>query len=145
MTEKQILEQFNAPAGAQLVKVYKNGNIQIRKKGECWRCAGGKGIYYIGTCNGHLVPSHVDNGVCFRCNGKGWEWEKEVLMTPENKAKHDAQVAKRQAAAQARAEAEAEKIAEEQRLAEEARQAEAGYRKAFGRQIEWTCVREGRR
>lgn len=26
-----------------------------------------------------------------------------------------------------------------------ARQAEAGYRRAFGRQIEWTCVREGRR
>ena len=94
MTEQEILKQFNAPEGAILDKVFKNGNIKIKTKETCWRCGNKQGVYYIGVCNGVPVPSHVDNGVCFRCNGKGWEWESQILMTPENKAKHDAKLAK---------------------------------------------------
>lgn len=130
MTNEQILAQFNAPADAQLVKVYKNGNIQIRRRTECSRCNSGRGTYYIGVCNGQPIPSHVDNGVCFKCLGSGWEWSKEVLMTPENKAKHDAQLAKKRAEAEAKAQEEAERIAEAERLAEIARQEEEARIKA---------------
>ncbi len=94
MTEQEILKQFNAPEGAILDKVFKNGNIKIKTKETCWRCGNKQGVYYIGVCNGRPVPSHVDNGVCFRCNGKGWEWESQILMTPENKAKHEAKLEK---------------------------------------------------
>lgn len=134
MTEQEILKQFNAPKGAILDKVFKNGNIKIKTKETCWRCGNKQGIYYIGVCNGAPVPSHVDNGVCFRCNGKGWEWESQILMTPENQAKAEQRRAKErekqaekqkeldalyaQKEAERKAKEEAERIAREQ---EEAR------------------------
>lgn len=134
MTDRQILDQFGAPQDAQLVKVFKNGNIQIRRRTECSRCNSGRGTYYIGVCNGQPVPSHVDNGVCFKCLGSGWEWSKEIIMTAENKAKHEAKLAReREAQAEKQkeldalyAQKEAERKAQEQaealaRAQEEAR------------------------
>lgn len=138
MDEKMILKQFNAPKGAQLDKVFKNGNIQIRTKCDCYRCGGGRGIYYIGVCNGVPVPSHVDNGVCFRCGGRGWEWEKRILMTPENEAKKQARLEKERAKREAEAaQREAERKAEEERkAAEEARKAaEEAARKAISQHV----------
>lgn len=94
MTEQEILKRFNAPKGASLEKVFKNGNIKIKRRVVCDRCRNKEGIYYIGVCNGKPVPSYVDQGVCFKCLGSGYAYESEILMTPENKAKHDAKIAK---------------------------------------------------
>jgi len=111
---------MNVPEGAVLVKEFKNGNIKIKRRVTCDRCGNQNGIYYIGVCNGHLVPSHVDNGVCFKCGGSGWAWETEILMTPENQAKHDAKIERERQKREAEAERiEAERKAEaERRLAE---------------------------
>lgn len=119
MTEMEILKKFNAPAGAVLVKQFKNGNIQIQHKVVCDRCGNKNGIYYTGVCNGIPVPSHVDNGVCFKCLGAGWIMEKEILRTPENQAKHDLEIQK-----------EMQKRAEEFKKLEALRKAEEEARKA---------------
>ena len=94
MTEQEILRQFNAPKGAILDKVFKNGNIRIKTKSVCSRCGNGNGIFYTHVCNGVPIPSHVDQGVCFKCLGEGWEWSTEILMTPENEAKAEQRRAK---------------------------------------------------
>lgn len=94
MTEQEILKQFNAPKGAILDKVFKNGNIKIKRKTTCSRCGNGNGIFYTHVCNGVPIPSHVDQGVCFKCLGSGWEWTTEILMTPENEAKAEQRRAK---------------------------------------------------
>lgn len=94
MTEQEILRQFNAPQGAILDKVFKNGNIKIKRKTTCSRCGNGNGIFYTHVCNGVPIPSHVDQGVCFKCLGSGWEWTTEILMTPENEAKAEQRRAK---------------------------------------------------
>lgn len=119
MTDMEILRGFNAPEGARLVKVFKNGNIQIERKVVCDRCYSPDGIYYIGVCNGHKVPSHVDGGVCFKCLGAGFVMAKEILRTPENEAKHQMELEKKRAEAQKKAE-EYEKAMEAKRLEEEA-------------------------
>lgn len=127
MNEKDLLKQFNAPEGSEFVMQFKNGNIKIKRKVVCDRCNNKNGIYYIGVHNGNLVPSHVDNGVCFKCLGSGWAYETEVLMTPENQAKHDAKAERdRQKRIEQAKAYEAERLAEEQRkeaerLAEEER------------------------
>lgn len=118
MTTNEILTAFNAPAGARLVKVFKNGNIQIERNEVCDRCGNKDGIYYIGVCNGRLVPSHVDNGVCFKCLGSGFMRVKEIIRTPENEEKYQRELARK--AEQAR-KAQEEREAEEARLAEERR------------------------
>lgn len=94
MTEQEILKQFNAPKGAILDTVFKNGNIKIKRKTTCSRCGNGNGIFYTHVCNGVPIPSHVDQGVCFKCLGSGWEWTTEILMTPENEAKAEQRRAK---------------------------------------------------
>ena len=134
MTEQEILRQFNAPKGAILDTVFKNGNIKIKRKTTCSRCGNGNGIFYTHVCNGVPIPSHVDQGVCFKCLGSGWEWTTEILMTPENEAKAEQRRAKErekqaekqkeidalnaQKEAERKAKEEAERIAREQ---EEAR------------------------
>ena len=138
MDSKQILAQFNAPKGATLDKIFKNGNIQITTKALCDRCNSEDGIYYIGVCNGHKVPSYVDQGVCFKCLGRGYVMQKQILMTPENEAKRQAKIAKeRQKAQEAAAKLEAERKAEEERkAAEEARKAaEEAARKAISQYV----------
>lgn len=138
MDSKQILEQFNAPKGATLDKVFKNGNIQIITKALCDRCNSEDGIYYIGVCNGHKVPSYVDQGVCFKCLGRGYVMQKQILMTPENEAKRQAKIAKeRQKQEEIARQQEAERKAEEERkAAEEARKAaEEAARKAISQYV----------
>ena len=83
MSDQEILKSFNAPEGAILVSQYKNGNIKIKRRTICSRCNNKQGIYIIGVCNGVPVPSIVNNGVCFKCNGAGYSWETEILRTPE--------------------------------------------------------------
>ena len=120
MTDKQLLQQFNAPKGAKLEKVFKNGNIQISTRVICDRCGNKEGIFYIGVHNGQLVPSHVDQGVCFKCHGRGYVIGKQILMTPENQAKHDREIEKKRQ----KAEEEAKKREEQIRAEEERRQKE---------------------
>lgn len=117
MNEKDLLKSFNAPEGAELVKQFNNGNIKIRRKVVCDRCNNKNGIYYIGVCNGNLVPSYVDNGVCFKCLGSGWTYETQILMTSENKIKHDAKLEREhQKRIEQAKEYEAKRLEEEKRM-----------------------------
>lgn len=132
MNEMELLQKFNAPAGAKLIQTYKNGNIKISYRGECDRC-GGKGIYYTGVCNGRPVPSWVDNGVCFKCGGSGIQTETAILMTPENEAKAEERrrkQAEEYAAKQAQIEAEREEQERREREEQERREAEIKAEKA---------------
>lgn len=138
MTEQEILKQFNAPEGAILDTVFKNGNIKIKRKTTCWRCGNKQGIFFTHVCNGVPVPSHVDGGVCWRCNGSGWEWESEILMTPENKAKAEARRAKEaERRAKEIAEKEAERKAKEEaeRIAREQEEARIRAEKAISKYV----------
>lgn len=103
---------------ARLIKVDRNGTKYYEGFIECDRCFG-KGTYYIGVNNGHLVPSPVDGGTCFKCGGSGKVAGKWKEYTPEYEAKLEA---RRQAKAQQRAEEEAKRQAEREaaRLKEEA-------------------------
>lgn len=136
MTTQELMKQ--APAGATLVQQYKNGNIKVAYECTCSRCGNGDGVYYIGVCNDRLIPSHVANGVCFKCGGTGKERATMIIMTPENRAKADADRAKREAkAAEEQAKREAEIAAEEQRRAEEQarREAEIAAAKAISKHV----------
>ena len=95
----------------QYVRTDKNGT-KIYHDYTCDRC-GGKGIFFIGVCNGVPVPSHVDEGVCFKCFGSGKMEKPEVIKeyTPEYRAILDARAAKRQE--KKLAEAQAEKAAKQ--------------------------------
>ena len=91
-----------------LLKQYKNGNKLWGTVTPCCKC----------NRTGKVIWSFADH-VCFDCNGKGWYYEEEREYTPENLAKHEAQLAKKRAAWEAE---EAEREAEHQRkLAEEAK------------------------
>lgn len=153
MTEQEILKQFNAPKGAILDKVFKNGNIKIKRKTTCSRCGNGNGIFYTHVCNGVPIPSHVDQGVCFKCLGSGWEWTTEILMTPENEAKAEQRRARErekqaekqkeidalnaQKEAERKAKEEAERIAREQEEARiKAEKAMSNYRGNVGEKID---------
>lgn len=153
MTEQEILKQFNAPKGAILDTVFKNGNIKIKRKTTCSRCGNGNGIFYTHVCNGVPIPSHVDQGVCFKCLGSGWEWTTEILMTPENEAKAEQRRAKErekqaekqkeidalnaQKEAERKAKEEAERIAREQEEARiRAEKAMSNYRGSVGEKID---------
>ena len=100
---------------ASLIKVDKNGTKYYEGYMKCDRCDG-VGIYYIGVCNGHLVPSYVDAGVCFKCNGSGKVLGKWKEYTPEHEAKLAAQRRKRAEKLDAEI---AEKIAQENKRREE--------------------------
>lgn len=115
---------------ANLIRIDRNGTKYYEGDVPCSRCDG-KGIYFIGVCNGHPVPSPVDNGVCFKCGGTGKEHSTWKEYTPEYEAKLEARrkarrekyLEEHKAEIEARqAELEAKKLEEEkQRLEEEAR------------------------
>ena len=111
---------------AKLIRTDRNGTKYYEGYIPCSRCEG-RGIYVIGVCNGQLVPSHVDNGICFKCGGSGKQlgkWkeytpEYEAMLEARRKARLEKKLAEEKAEQEAR-EREAEaKRQEEQRLIEE--------------------------
>lgn len=48
----------------------KNGKLYIKIKDNCERCGGTGNIQFFG---------HIDNGVCFKCGGRGW-WIQDVRV-----------------------------------------------------------------
>ena len=108
---------------ATLIKIDRNGSKHWKGMVTCDRCEG-RGWYAIGSHNGQLVPSHVDNAVCYKCNGTGKVMSKWIERTPEYQAKLDARRKAKQDAWEAKQKAEHERIRKEEealRLAEEAR------------------------
>ena len=71
---------------ATLIRIDRNGTKYYEGLVDCDRC-GGEGIYYIGVHNGKPLPSWVDNGVCFKCGGRGKVEGKWKEYTPEYEAK----------------------------------------------------------
>lgn len=103
----------------ELIKIDRNGSKHWKGAIQCSRC-GGAGVYYIGVHNGELVPAHPDQGVCYKCNGRGTVLGTWIERTPEYQAKLDAKREAKRAAHQAEldakmAELEAERKAEEER------------------------------
>lgn len=95
----------------KLTRIDHNGTKYYEELIPCPRCSTGSssnGIYYTGMCNGELIPSHVDNGICFQCNGSGVFLEKTKEYTPEHAEKlriaREKREAKRRAEARAKAE-----------------------------------------
>lgn len=115
---------------ATLIKIDRNGSKHYEGMVTCDRCQG-RGWYATGVCNGELVPSHVDNAVCYKCGGAGKVLSKWIERTPEYQAKLDArrqakleaQMAKWQAeeAERERIRKEEEAKAEAERIAREAK------------------------
>lgn len=94
---------------ARLIKIDRNGSKHYEQLVECDRCQG-RGWYAVGVHNGQLVPSHVDNAVCYKCHGAGKVISKWIERTPEYQAILDAKRAEREAKKQAEREAEEAKI-----------------------------------
>lgn len=109
---------------AKLIKIDRNGSKHYEGYIECDRCQG-RGLYAIGVCNGELVITSVDNGICHKCGGSGKVWSKWIERTPEYQAKLDA---RREAKLAKWREEHAEEIAQ-RRAEEEARAAEEKARK----------------
>ena len=126
---------------ATLIKTDKNGTQYFEGEITCDRC-NGDGIYYIGVLNGRPLPSWVDNGVCFKCGGRGKVMGKYKVYTPEYEAKLNARRQARWEAQQKAIEEQAAKEAEERRAKEEAEriarekaEAEERERKAISKHI----------
>lgn len=113
---------------AELIRIDRNGTKYYQGMIPCDRCDG-KGIYYIGVCNDKLIPSWVDQGVCFKCGGLGKVKGKWKEYTPEYAAKlearrkakaekwqqeHAEEIARQEAERKAKEEAEAKAKAEEE-------------------------------
>jgi len=116
-----------------LVKVDRNNSKHYVGIVNCDRC-GGRGWYAIGVHNGQLVPSHVDNAVCYKCHGAGKVESKWIERTPEYQAKLDARRAYKEAKRQAEIEARNAEIEAKRKAAEEekkAREAEEAAKKAI--------------
>ena len=128
---------------ANLIRIDKNGTKYYEGNVPCDRCDG-KGTYYIGVCNGRLVPSYIDGGVCFKCGGSGTQISKWKEYTPEYEAKlearrkarrekyeqeHAEEIAKAKAEREAK-EAERKRQEEEKRLAKEEEERRERERKA---------------
>ena len=108
---------------AKLIKIDRNGSKHYEGAIICDRCDG-RGWFAIGSCNGQLVPSHVDDAVCYKCHGAGSVKGKWIERTTEYQAKLDARRKAKWEASVAKKEAEqAEREAQEraEREAEEAR------------------------
>lgn len=133
---------------ATLIRVDRNGTKYFEGDVPCDRCDG-KGIYYIGICNGQLVPSWVDQGVCFKCGGSGVQHSTWKEYTPEYEAKlearrkarrekyeaeHAEEIAKAQAEREAK-EAERKRQEEISRLAQEEEERKELERKAKSQYI----------
>lgn len=126
---------------ATLIRVDRNGTKYYEGLIECDRC-GGEGIYYIGVHNGKPLPSWVDNGVCFKCGGRGKVEGKWKEYTPEYEAKL---AARRKAKAEkwerehaeeiAKAEAERKAKEEAKRIAREAEEQRIREQKAISQHV----------
>lgn len=122
---------------AKLIKIDRNGSKHYEGAVICDRC-NGRGWFAIGCCNGQLVPSHVDNAVCWKCHGAGKVFGKWIERTPEYQAKLDA---KRQAkleeqqAAWARLDAEREAREAAERAKREAEEARIKAEKAISQHV----------
>lgn len=104
---------------AKLIKIDRNGSKHFEGMVTCDRCQG-RGWFATGTCNGQLVPSHVDNAVCWKCHGAGKVFGKWIERTPEYQAKLDAKRQAKIAEKQAQWEAEEAEREKQRKAAEEA-------------------------
>lgn len=112
---------------ARLIKIDKNGTKYWEGRITCDRCQG-RGWYAIGVNNGQLVPSHIDQAVCWKCGGAGTVIGKWKEYTPE----HEAKLEKARQRRRAKQEAEAEKV----RVQVEAERAEREAREEAERKAE---------
>lgn len=103
---------------AKLIRIDRNGTKYFEGMVECDRCQG-RGLYATGVCNGHLVITPVDSGICHKCHGAGKVYGKWVERTPEYQAKLDARREKKAIEAARKAEEEARIAEEAARKAEE--------------------------
>lgn len=124
-----------------LIKIDRNGTKYYEGMITCDRCDG-KGIYYIGVNNGKLVPSWVDQGVCFKCAGAGKVQGKWKEYTPEYAEKLEArrrakaeEQARLYAEEEARREAERKAKEEAERIAREQEEAQERARKAISQHV----------
>lgn len=64
-------------------KAYKNdaGNLVVDARGKCDRCV--NGVFICRVENGQPVPHPNANGVCFACNGTGYQYKTIRLYTDE--------------------------------------------------------------
>ena len=126
---------------AKLIKIDRNGSKHYEGAMICDRC-NGRGWFAVGSCNGQLVPSHVDNAVCWKCHGAGKVIGKWIERTPEYQAKLDAKREAKRAAAwvkweaeEAQREAEREAREAEERAAREAEEARIKAEKAISQHV----------
>lgn len=108
---------------AKLIKIDRNGSKHYEGLIECERCQG-RGWYAIGTCNNELVPSRVDNAVCWKCHGMRYVPSKWIERTPEYQAKLDARREAKLAVIREKEEAERKAREEAQRIEAERIEAE---------------------
>lgn len=108
---------------AKLIKIDRNGSKHYEGAIICDRC-NGRGWFAIGCHNGQLVPSHVDEGVCYKCYGAGKVIGKWIERTPEYQAKLDAKRQAKLEAAWAAQAAEQAKLEAERAVREAAERAE---------------------
>lgn len=136
---------------ATLIKIDRNGSKHYEGMVTCDRC-NGRGWFAIGSHNGELVPSHVDQGVCYKCHGVGKVHSKWIERTPEYQAKLDAKRKVKWEAEQARLDAERAEWEAKEKAEQEAKEAQIKALKAIsqyvgqiGERIEFkgTYVRSG--
>ena len=101
---------------ATLIKIDRNGSKHYEGMITCDRCQG-RGWFATGVCNGQLVPSKIDQAVCWKCHGAGQVAGKWIERTPEYEAKLEA---KRKAKQEARMAEETAKQEEQKAHADEA-------------------------
>lgn len=142
---------------AKLIKIDRNGTKYYEGDIPCTRCDG-KGIYYIGVLNGKPLPSWVDRGICFKCNGSGVQHGTWKEYTPEYEAKLEARRKARrekyeqehaEEIAKAKAEREAKELErkrqeEEKERKERERKAKSQYVGAIGNKLDLDVVLEKR-
>ena len=107
---------------AKLIKIDRNGSKYYEGLTECDRCQG-RGWFATGVCNGELVPSRIDQAVCWKCHGAQYVPDRWIERTPEYQAKLDAKRAAKAAELQAEREAEEARIREEEARLEAEREA----------------------
>lgn len=119
---------------ATLVKVDKNGSKHWRETVTCDRCSG-RGWYAVGVHNGELVPTIVDEAVCYKCHGKGTVTRTRIERLPEYQAILDAKREARIAKNKAEAEAARQRYEAEERERWKRLQAEEAARKAVSQYV----------
>lgn len=119
---------------AKLIKIDRNGSKHYEGAIVCDRCEG-RGWFAIGSHNGQLVPSHVDDGVCYKCYGAGKVKGKWIERTPEYQAKLDAKRKAKWEAQQAKLDAERAEREAAERAAREAEEARIKAEKAISQHV----------